>query len=150
MLDPATFTICEHVQERTRAKDLVLWIEAHGQSQMFSGPVQLNYGEFHKIVGGHPSLGDWSLEAAPQMSWSEGDTWSADVQIPAGQQIDFKVCLGGVSACTIRLTCVKCKMCSLPLYMTSSPSCELLSMMASLRVGLQCTCHLASALELAS
>ncbi len=78
---------------------------------MLSVPVQLKYGEFHKIVGGHPSLGDWNLDAAPQMSWSEGDTWSADVQIPAGQQIDFKVCSGGVSACTIRLTCGKCKPC---------------------------------------
>ncbi len=54
-------------------------------------PVQLNYGEFHKIVGGHPSLGDWNVDAAPQMGWSEGDTWSTDVQIPAGQQIEFKV-----------------------------------------------------------
>ena len=53
--------------------------------------MQLNYGEFHKIVGGHPSLGDWNVDAAPQMGWSEGDTWSTDVQIPAGQQIEFKV-----------------------------------------------------------
>lgn len=55
--------------------------------------MQLNYGEFHKIVGGHPSLGDWNVDAGPQMGWSEGDTWSTDVQIPAGQQIEFKVCL---------------------------------------------------------
>ena len=57
----------------------------------FELPAQLNYGEFHKIVGGHPSLGDWNVDAAPQMAWSDGDTWSTDVHIPAGQQIEFKV-----------------------------------------------------------
>lgn len=57
-----------------------------------AGSLQLNYGEYHKIVGGHPSLGDWNLDAAPQMSWSDGDTWSADVEIEAGRRIEFKVC----------------------------------------------------------
>ena len=54
-------------------------------------PVQLSYGEFHKIVGGHPSLGNWDVDAAPEMSWSDGDTWRMDVQLPANQQIEFKV-----------------------------------------------------------
>lgn len=53
--------------------------------------VQLSYGEFHKIVGGHPSLGNWDVDAAPEMSWSDGDTWRADVQLPANQEIEFKV-----------------------------------------------------------
>ena len=53
--------------------------------------VQLSYGEFHKIVGGHPSLGNWDVDAAPEMSWSDGDTWRMDVQLPANQQIEFKV-----------------------------------------------------------
>ena len=53
--------------------------------------MQLSYGEFHKIVGGHPSLGNWDVDAAPEMSWSDGDTWRMDVQLPANQQIEFKV-----------------------------------------------------------
>ena len=53
--------------------------------------VQLSYGEFHKIVGGHPSLGNWDVDAAPEMSWSDGDTWRMNVQLPANQQIEFKV-----------------------------------------------------------
>lgn len=63
----------------------------HANIKTVELPAQLNYGEFHKIVGGHPSLGDWNVDAAPQMAWSDGDTWSTDVHIPVGQQIEFKV-----------------------------------------------------------
>ena len=49
------------------------------------------FGEVHKIVGGHPSLGDWDINAAPAMEWSDGDVWSLDVSVPAGSNLEFKV-----------------------------------------------------------
>jgi hypothetical protein len=58
--------------------------------------VQIAYGEVHKIVGGHPSLGDWNVDAAPAMQWSDGDVWSLDVSMPAGTSLEFKV---GHSGC---------------------------------------------------
>ena len=53
--------------------------------------MQISYGEVHKIVGGHPSLGGWNVDAAPAMQWSDGDVWSLDVSLPAGTGLEFKV-----------------------------------------------------------
>jgi len=53
--------------------------------------VQVAYGEAHRIVGGHPSLGNWNVDAAPQMSWSEGDVWTLDINVPEGTDLEFKV-----------------------------------------------------------
>lgn len=48
------------------------------------------FGETHKIVGGHPSIGDWNVDAAPAMNWSDGDVWSLDVSVPSGTGLEFK------------------------------------------------------------
>ncbi|CAL8462111.1 g1642 [Coccomyxa elongata] len=48
------------------------------------------FGEVHKIVGGHASLGDWNVDAAPTMQWSDGDVWSLDVTVPSGSNLEFK------------------------------------------------------------
>ena len=48
------------------------------------------FGEVHKIVGGHASLGDWNVDAAPAMQWSDGDVWSLDVTVPNGSNLEFK------------------------------------------------------------
>ena len=52
---------------------------------------QIPFGEEHKIVGGHPSLGGWNVDAAPAMQWSDGDVWTLDVSLPAGTGLEFKV-----------------------------------------------------------
>ena len=54
---------------------------------------QVAFGESHKIVGGHPSLGSWDVGAAPFMHWSDGNIWTLDIDVPAGQGLEFKVCL---------------------------------------------------------
>ena len=51
---------------------------------------QVAFGETHKIVGGHPSIGDWNVDAAPAMNWSDGDVWSLDVNVPSGTGLEFK------------------------------------------------------------
>ena len=53
--------------------------------------MQLNYGEVHKIVGGHPALGNWDPNAAPAMRWNDGDVWTLDFETEADQGLDFKV-----------------------------------------------------------
>lgn len=53
--------------------------------------VQVSFGESHKVVGGHPSLGDWDVTNAPQMQWNDGNIWTLEVQLPEGSDIEFKV-----------------------------------------------------------
>ena len=52
---------------------------------------QVSFGESHKVVGGHPSLGDWDVSNAPQMQWNDGNVWTLEVQLPEGSDIEFKV-----------------------------------------------------------
>ena len=53
--------------------------------------MQVSFGESHKVVGGHPSLGDWDVSNAPQMQWNDGNVWTLEVQLPEGSDIEFKV-----------------------------------------------------------
>lgn len=53
--------------------------------------MQVSFGESHKVVGGHPSLGDWDVSNAPQMQWNDGNIWTLEVQLPEGSDIEFKV-----------------------------------------------------------
>ncbi len=53
---------------------------------------QVAFGETHKLVGAHPHLGGWNPDAAPSMSWSDGDVWTLDLDLPPGEDLEFKVC----------------------------------------------------------
>ena len=54
---------------------------------------QVSFGESHKVVGGHPSLGDWDVGRAPQMKWNDGNIWTVDVELPEGSDVEFKASL---------------------------------------------------------
>lgn len=56
-------------------------------------PLQVSFGESHKLVGGHPALGDWDIGNAPQMQWSDGNIWTLEVQLEEGSDLEFKVIL---------------------------------------------------------
>lgn len=45
------------------------------------------------LVGSADALGGWELSRAPHMTWSEGDLWSATVELPAGANIEYKFAL---------------------------------------------------------
>ena len=53
--------------------------------------MQISFGESHKVVGGHPSLGNWDVGNAPQMQWNDGNVWTLEVQLPEGSDIESKV-----------------------------------------------------------
>lgn len=43
------------------------------------------------MVGGHPALGDWDVQNAPQMQWNDGNVWTLEVQLEEGSDVEFKV-----------------------------------------------------------
>ena len=43
----------------------------------------VEFGEVLRMVGGHESMGAWSLRASPALKWSEGDVWvSEELELP--------------------------------------------------------------------
>lgn len=44
---------------------------------------QTKPGQTVVLVGSHPLLGSWSLEAALPLTWTEGHVWRASVELPA-------------------------------------------------------------------
>ncbi len=66
-----------------------------------SAVIQVSFGETHKVVGGHPSLGDWDVGSAPQMQWNDGNVWTLEVQLPEGKDIEFKVVTAQQTVCLL-------------------------------------------------
>ncbi|KAK9842786.1 hypothetical protein WJX74_002436 [Apatococcus lobatus] len=68
-------------------------------SVQFSIKRQVAFGESHKLIGGHPSLGGWNPDNAPAMCWNDGDVWTLDLDLPSEEDLEFKcikVAHGGV------------------------------------------------------
>lgn len=45
------------------------------------------------LVGADEALGAWDLGRAPHMVWGEGDVWTAQVELPAGVNVEYKFVL---------------------------------------------------------
>ncbi len=43
------------------------------------------------MVGSHPALGEWDVAAAPDMQWTPGHRWVANVAVPAQSDFEFKI-----------------------------------------------------------
>ena len=52
---------------------------------------QAAFGEGLKVVGSHPALGEWDVAAAPDMQWTPGHKWVANVTVPAQSEFEFKI-----------------------------------------------------------
>jgi hypothetical protein len=48
------------------------------------------YGQVHRVAGDHPALGGWDAASAPEMTWAEGDRWSAEIHVQPGATLEFK------------------------------------------------------------
>lgn len=42
------------------------------------------------VIGGGESLGDWDAAAAVRMTWTEGDVWTAEADLPVGAPVEYK------------------------------------------------------------
>lgn len=61
----------------------------------FTAKGKLRFGQDLFICGAAPELGSWWVGNAVTMEWAEGDHWSADVTLPHGVCIEFKLVIGG-------------------------------------------------------
>ena len=52
---------------------------------------RVDFGKCHRLVGDHPTLGNWKDSKAVGMSWSDGDNWSAEISVPPGTTLEFKI-----------------------------------------------------------
>ena len=50
----------------------------------FKTTVSLAFGEVVKVVGSSSLLGNWESDEAPAMTWGEGDEWTLELPLPAG------------------------------------------------------------------
>ncbi|KAL4433837.1 hypothetical protein ABPG75_000278 [Micractinium tetrahymenae] len=51
---------------------------------------EVKFGEVLRLVGSHPSLGNWKVDKAPWMAWEDGHVWAAEVALPPGTSVEFK------------------------------------------------------------
>lgn len=68
------------------------------RSLLFDAP-QLTFGQEMVLVGDAEALGGWQLEAAPVMTWSEGDDWRVAVALPAGAPVEYKFAIKDPNGC---------------------------------------------------
>lgn len=59
---------------------------------------RVKYGEIFKVVGNQSAIGNWGVGTAPEMRWSEGHVWEADVELPKDTEVRrvFSSCRAGV------------------------------------------------------
>lgn len=57
----------------------------------------MEFGESLRLVGSDSVLGSWDVAQGPALQWSDGDVWTLDLEVPAGQQLSFKVRVGAAA-----------------------------------------------------
>jgi len=55
----------------------------------------VEYGQQIYLVGGCPELGGWILSNGVPMTWSDGDLWTATVELSAGSIVEYKYVVVG-------------------------------------------------------
>ena len=58
---------------------------------LYSPTMQVNFGSMIRAVGSGPDMGDWDPTKGLNMTWQEGDVWTAKVDVPVGESLKFKV-----------------------------------------------------------
>ncbi|CAG9466245.1 unnamed protein product [Pedinophyceae sp. YPF-701] len=51
------------------------------------------YGQYLALIGDGPALGDWDINKAPRMEWSEEHVWKKEVEVPRSSETEFKLVL---------------------------------------------------------
>jgi Starch binding domain len=50
----------------------------------FKLPYRCSFGQELCLVGSGDELGNWSLESARSMKWTDGDVWQVEFEVTAG------------------------------------------------------------------
>eukprot|EP00798_Chlamydomonas_sp_ICE-L_P023553 gene23553-9077_t len=78
----------------TRSARRCVVVRASSESRQatvsFSCHCPVSFGTMLVVVGSSAQLGDWDLSKALSLSWNEGDVWTADAQLPAGAEQEYK------------------------------------------------------------
>lgn len=117
MAQGSRYSRSESVRDRQQARESMQqhgWSDSCGQAQLhctFACPrcltpashpngavLQVEFGDIIKLVGDAPELGEWDVDRAPELSWSDGDFWKADVELPPSSEVRFKVRLRDAAA----------------------------------------------------
>lgn len=64
---------------------------------MFSSPQHVHFCEELRIVGDLPELGQWKIEDAPALKWTEGDKWALHIALPSGKH-EYKLVIYNVDS----------------------------------------------------
>lgn len=53
-------------------------------------PYETTFGQTLCVAGGTEELGSWCADSCLQMTWQEGNVWTADCDLPTGSDIEYK------------------------------------------------------------
>eukprot|EP00877_Chromochloris_zofingiensis_P005419 jgi/Chrzof1/14879/Cz09g19100.t1 len=56
----------------------------------FNLPHHVEFGQELCLVGEVEDLGNWSAESCLPLAWHDGDVWTAECELPAGNHIEYK------------------------------------------------------------
>lgn len=48
------------------------------------------FGQRLRVVGSHKNLGSWIMVDGPELRWTEGDRWHANITLPSGSVYEYK------------------------------------------------------------
>ncbi|GBF97310.1 hypothetical protein Rsub_10001 [Raphidocelis subcapitata] len=68
----------------------------------FSIHYRCAFGEAVHVCGSHEALGAWDPSRAVRMEWTQGDTWTAVVALPAGPALLYKYVVAGPCGAPLR------------------------------------------------
>ena len=71
---------------------MVDWLNGwHALLSFIHQRMQVNFGSMIRAVGSGPDMGDWDPTKGLNMTWQEGDVWTAKFDVPVGESLKFKV-----------------------------------------------------------
>ena len=72
-----------------------------GVNVRFVLPRRIDFGKSHCMVGDLPALGSWDFTKGINMSWTDGDNWTAEMNLKPGTTFEFKVVERGDNDSTV-------------------------------------------------
>lgn len=52
--------------------------------------LQVGFGDHVRVVGSHAQLGAWNTQKGKELGWTDGNVWTATVELPAGEEVQYK------------------------------------------------------------